>query len=54
MSDQDLEMYGRLAGWYGWLMSPSDFVADADEVLRLREEHASAPLETALSGRAEP
>jgi SAM-dependent methyltransferase len=48
MSDQDLEMYGRLASCYGLLMSSPDFVADADEVLRLLEDHTSAPLETAL------
>ena len=48
MTDQKLLMYGALAGWFGLLTPPAGYAEDAEEVLRLLQEHARVPVETAL------
>jgi len=41
-------MYGQLAPWFHLLTPPAEYAEEAAEVLRLLEDHAEGPVETAL------
>ena len=48
MDDENLLMYGRLAGWFDLLTPPSDYAEEAEELLLLLQDYSRVPVETAL------